>query len=91
VEPRTGWFWTSEYRGNKEKRRFHLPGDGKADIVAMSHNGFVVGTAEEFLALQKAVVATDPGKPHPWPIEEFLGTLPRAPMGTIICRKKLLC
>jgi catalase len=58
--------------------RFHLPGDGKADIVAMSHNGFVVGTAKEFLALQKAVLATDPGKPHPWPIEEFLGTHPRA-------------
>ena len=58
--------------------RFELPGDGKTDIVAMSHNGFVVGTGEEFLALEKAVVATDPSKPHPWPIEEFLGTHPRA-------------
>jgi catalase len=58
--------------------RFKLPGDGKTDIVAMSHNGFVVGTGEEFLALQKAAVATDPSKPHPWPIEEFLGTHPRA-------------
>ena len=58
--------------------RFHLPGDGKTDIVAMSHNGFVVGTSEEFLALQKAVVATDPSKPHPWPIEVFLTTHPLA-------------
>jgi catalase len=58
--------------------RFHLPGGGITDIVAMSHNGFVVGSGEEFLALQKAVVATDPSKPHPWPIEEFLGTHPRA-------------
>jgi catalase len=48
------------------------------DIVAMSHHGFVVGTPEEFLALQKAASATDPAKPHPWPIEEFLGSHPRA-------------
>lgn len=48
------------------------------DIVANSHNGFVVGTPEEFLALLKAGVATDPSKPHPWPIEEFIGGHPRA-------------
>jgi len=48
------------------------------DIVAMSHNGFVVGTAEAFLDLQKAIAATDPSKPHPWPIEAFLGSHPRA-------------
>ena len=58
--------------------RFHLKGGGISDIVAMSHNGFVVGTGEEFLALQKAVVATDFSKPHPWPIEQFLGQHPRA-------------
>ncbi len=58
--------------------RFHLPGDGLTDIVAMSHNGFVVGTGEDFLALQKAAMATDPSKPHPWPIEQFLGTHPLA-------------
>ena len=58
--------------------RFQLPSGEKTDIVAMSHNGFIVGTGEEFLALQKAIVATDPSKPHPWPIEEFLGTHPRA-------------
>ncbi len=58
--------------------RFELPGGARTDIVAMSHNGFVVGTGEEFLALQKAVVATDPSQPHPWPIEAFLGAHPLA-------------
>jgi catalase len=48
------------------------------DIVTNSHNGFIVGTGEEFLALVKAQAATDPSKPHPWPIEEFLGSHPRA-------------
>jgi catalase len=58
--------------------RFNLPGGEVTDIVAMSHNGFVVGSGEEFLALQKAVVATDPSKPHPWPIEQFLSARPLA-------------
>lgn len=42
------------------------------DIMAISHNGFVVGTGEDFLALQLAIARTDPAKPHPWPIETFL-------------------
>lgn len=58
--------------------RFMLPGDKVTDIVAISHNGFVVGTGEEFLDLQKAVVGTDQSKPHPWPIEAFLSTHPAA-------------
>jgi catalase len=57
--------------------RFALPNGRGTDIVAFSHNGFVVGTGEDFLALQKAVVATDPTKPHPWPIEVFVSTRPR--------------
>lgn len=44
----------------------------------MSHNGFVVGNIPDFVALEKAVVATDPSKPHPWPVEEFLGSHPLA-------------
>ena len=48
------------------------------DIVANSHNGFIVGTGEDFLALIKAQAATDPSRPHPWPIEEFIGSHPRA-------------
>jgi catalase len=58
--------------------KFGLPGGKKTDIVALSHNGFVVGNGEDFLALQKAVVATDPTKPHPWPIEVFVTTHPSA-------------
>ncbi len=58
--------------------RFALPGGDRTDIVALSHNGFIVGSGEEFLALQQAVVATDPSKPHPWPVEQFLGAHPRA-------------
>ena len=58
--------------------RFKLPDGGETDIVSMSHNGFVVGTGEKFLALQKAIVATDPSKPHPWPIEVFVTTHPLA-------------
>ena len=58
--------------------RFTLPDGERTDIVAISHNGFIVGSGEEFLALQQAIVATDPSKPHPWPVEQFLGAHPRA-------------
>jgi len=58
--------------------RFKLPNGDETDIIALSVNGFAVSTGEEFLALEKAVVATDPSKPHPWPIEEFLGAHPSA-------------
>lgn len=52
--------------------RFKLPAKENMDIVAVAHNGFVVGTGEDFWALEKGVVATDPSKPHPWPVEVFL-------------------
>ena len=58
--------------------RFTLPGGGLTDIEGQAHNGFAVGTGEEFLALVKAAAATDPSRPHPWPIETFLGAHPRA-------------
>jgi catalase len=58
--------------------RFRLPDGRDTDIVSLSHHGFVVGTGEDFLALQKAIVATDPSKPHPWPIEAFLASHPLA-------------
>ncbi|HYO83429.1 MAG TPA: catalase family peroxidase [Bryobacteraceae bacterium] len=57
--------------------RFQTEGPG-TDILAISRNGFIVGTGEEFLELQKAIAATDRSKPHPWPIETFLGSHPRA-------------
>ena len=53
-------------------------GERQTDIVANSHNGFPVGTSEDFLGLVKAIAATVPSKPHPWPIEVFLGGHPAA-------------
>src|SRR5258708_27846399 len=58
--------------------RFTLPGGGLTDVEGQNHNGFAVGTGEEFLALLNAALATDPSRPHPWPIEGFLGAHPRA-------------
>src|SRR5262245_64702058 len=52
--------------------RFRLPGGGQTDLVMLSHNGFIVGTGEDFQALQKAIGATDPVKHHPRPLEAFL-------------------
>jgi catalase len=57
---------------------FKLPSGKTTYIVAISRNGFIVGTGEEFLALEKAIAATDLSKPHPWPIEQFLASHPRA-------------
>jgi len=57
---------------------FKLPSGKTTDIAALSHNGFIVATGEDFLALLKAGAATDPSKPHPWPIEQFLGSHPLA-------------
>lgn len=58
--------------------RFTIPGGGFTDIVSISHNGFVVGTGDDFLAFLKAAAASGPGAPHPAPIETFLGSHPRA-------------
>ena len=58
--------------------RFKLPGGGFTDIVSISHNGFVVGTGDDFLAFLKAAAASGPDAPHPSPIETFLGSHPRA-------------
>jgi catalase len=58
--------------------RFNLPGGGYTDIVSISHNGFVVGTGEDFLALLTAISKTTADSPHPTPVEQFLGSHPRA-------------
>ena len=58
--------------------RFALPGGGFTDIMAISHNGFVVGTGEDFLAFFKAIGASGPDAPHPKPIETFMASHPRA-------------
>jgi catalase len=58
--------------------RFTLPAGAFTDIVANSHNGFVVGNGDDFLAFLKAVAATRPDSPHPSPVEAFLGSHPSA-------------
>lgn len=58
--------------------RFNLPGGGFTDIVSISHNGFVVGTGEDFLAFLQAAAASGPDAPSPKPIETFLGSHPVA-------------
>jgi catalase len=58
--------------------RFALPKGAFTDIVANSHNGFFVGTGDDFLAFLTAIAATKPDSPHPSPIEQFLGSHPRA-------------
>jgi catalase len=56
--------------------RFHLGEHEHTDIVAHSHDGFPVRTAEEFLELQRAVVALLGGKPEA--IGAFLASHPNA-------------
>src|SRR6478672_3327275 len=58
--------------------RFNLPDKGFTDIVSISHNGFVVGTGEDFLAFFKAIAASGPDASHPSPIETFFGSHPLA-------------
>ena len=58
--------------------RFKLTGGGFTDIVSISHNGFVVGTGEDFLAFFKAIAASGPDAAHPSPIETFFGSHPLA-------------
>jgi catalase len=58
--------------------RFSLANGAYTDIVSIAHNGFVVGTGEDFAAFLDAVIATKPTSPHPNPVEKFLGTHPRA-------------
>jgi catalase len=58
--------------------RFHLGDHVHTDIIGHSANGFPVRTGEEFLELDRAVVASGPGAPAPPPIEAFLAGHPAA-------------
>jgi catalase len=58
--------------------RFHLAEHTHTDIVAHSVDSFPARTAEEFLEFLQAVAASDPSKPHPNAIEQFLGSHPKA-------------
>ncbi|MGA7313656.1 MAG: catalase family peroxidase [Silvibacterium sp.] len=59
--------------------RFHLAERVHTDIIAHSTDGFPVRTGEEFLELLRAIAASnDTSKPHPWPVEVFVGSHPAA-------------
>src|SRR5262245_54320975 len=58
--------------------RFHLAEHGHTDIIGHSHDGFPVRTAEEFVEFLKAAGASGPNAPKPSPIEQFLGSHPKA-------------
>ncbi|HXL26188.1 MAG TPA: catalase family peroxidase [Chthoniobacterales bacterium] len=58
--------------------RFHLGEHLHTDIVSHSTDGFPTRTGQEFLEFLRALASSDPSKPSPSPIEEFLGTHPKA-------------
>lgn len=58
--------------------RFNLAEHVHTDIVSHSTDGFPTRTGEEFLEFLRAVAATDPSQASPTPIEQFLGTHPKA-------------
>ncbi len=58
--------------------RFQLGEHEHTDIVAHSAEAFPVRTAEEFAEFLRAVHASGPEAPKPSPIEQFLGSHPKA-------------
>jgi catalase len=58
--------------------RLNLAEHVHTDIVSHSTDGFPTRTGQEFLEFLRAVAATDPSKPSPTPIEQFLGAHPAA-------------
>jgi catalase len=58
--------------------RFHLGEHSHTDIVAHSADGFPVRTAQEFVEFLGAIRASGPDAAHPNPIEQFLGSHPKA-------------
>jgi catalase len=58
--------------------RFHLADHDHTDIIAHSHDGFMVHTPEEFLEFIQAAAASGPNAPVPPPIVAFLASHPAA-------------
>ena len=58
--------------------RFQLGEHKHTDIVAHSTDGFPARTAEEFLEFLRAAAASGPDAAKPTPIEQFLGSHPKA-------------
>jgi catalase len=58
--------------------RFNLAEHVHTDIVSHSTDGFPTRTGQEFLEFLRALAASDPSKPGPSPLLEFLGSHPAA-------------
>ena len=58
--------------------RFNLGNRKHTDVIAHSTPFFPTRTAEEFLEFLKALIASPPGTASPSPIEQFLGSHPKA-------------
>jgi len=58
--------------------RFHLGDHEHTDIIGHSTNAFPSRTAEEFLEFLQAAYRSGPNAPKPTPIEQYLGTHPKA-------------
>jgi catalase len=58
--------------------RFHLAEHVHTDIVSHSTDGFPARTGEEFLEFLRAAAASAQSKASPSPIEEYLGSHPKA-------------
>src|SRR3984957_17145275 len=58
--------------------RFNLADHVHTDIVTHSTDGFPARDGKEFLELLQAIASSDPSKPSPSPIENFLGGHPKA-------------
>jgi catalase len=58
--------------------RFTLGPHAHTDIIGHSHDGFPARTGEEFLELNRAILASGPGASKPTPIESFLSAHPKA-------------
>src|SRR5262249_32902319 len=57
--------------------RFSLGSHVHTDIIGHSYDGFPTRTGEEFLELNRALLASGPGASKPTPIESFLATHPK--------------
>ena len=57
--------------------RFHLPEGSNTDIVSNAYNGFAVSTAEDFLALLKALAGSGPDAPSQNPSTSSWQRTPR--------------
>jgi catalase len=58
--------------------RFNLGGRKHTDLIAHSTPFFPVRTGGEFLEFFKALIASPAGTPSPSPVEQFLGSHPKA-------------